>query len=56
MNQWLAVVALLAVLVLVGRGLALGRWPAVIAVTLAVVVAVVLAERSGLWPASWRVR
>lgn len=49
-------VALVAVLFLVGRGLPGRQWPVVIAVTLAVVLAVVLAEQSGLWPANWRVR
>lgn len=54
---WVAsAVALLAVLFLVGRGLPARRWPAIIAGTLAVIVLVVLAERNGLWPASWRVR
>jgi hypothetical protein len=49
-----AVVALLAVLFLVGRGTPLRSWPLILAATLAVVVAVVLLERSGYWPASWR--
>ena len=50
------IVALLAVLFLVGRGMPARRWSAIIAVTLAVVVLVVLAERNGLWPQGWRVR
>lgn len=48
--------AMAATLVLVSRGLPRRRWPAVIAATLAVVLVVVLAERSGWWPAAWRVR
>lgn len=51
----LPVVALLAVLFLVSRGLPLGRWPLVIAGTLAAIVLVVMAERAGLWPAGFRV-
>lgn len=56
MTWIVSVVALLAVLFLVGRGLPLSRWPAIIAATLAVILLVVLVERSGYWPASWRVR
>lgn len=56
MNQWISVVALVAVLVLVGRGLPRGRWPLLIAATLAFVVAIVLVEQGGYWPASWKVR
>lgn len=55
--EWVvSVVALLAVLFLVGRGMP-GR-PMLIAVAaaLGVVVLVLLAERAGLWPQSWRVR
>ena len=54
METVIAVVALLAVLVLVGRGTSLHSWPLIIAATLAVVVAVVLLERGGYWPAAWR--
>jgi hypothetical protein len=54
METVVAVVALLAVLVLVGRGTSLHSWPLIIAATLAVVVAVVLLERAGYWPAAWR--
>lgn len=54
---WIAsVAALLAVLFLVSRGLPASRWPLVIAATLAIVVLVVAAERTGYWPASWRTR
>lgn len=56
MDKVVAVVATLAVLVLVGRGLAARRWPAVIAATLAVILMVVMAERLGYWPQGWRVR
>lgn len=56
MEYVLPIVALLAVLFLVGRGLPLRRWPVLLAGTLAVIVLVVFAERSGYWPASWRVR
>ena len=52
----LPLAALLAVLFLVSRGLPIGRWPLVIAGTLAVIVLVVLAERGGFWPAGWQVR
>lgn len=55
MGQVVTVVALLAVLFLVARGLPAARWPVVIAGTLVVVLLVVLAERNGLWPAGWRV-
>ena len=54
METVVAVVALLAVLVLVGRGTSLHSWPLIIAATLTVVVAVVLLERGGYWPAAWR--
>lgn len=56
MDKIVAVVATLAVLVLVGRGLPARRWPVVIAATLAVILLVVLAERFGSWPRDWRVR
>jgi hypothetical protein len=54
METVVAVVALVAVLFLVGRGTPLHSWPLIVAATLAVVVAIVLLERSGYWPASWR--
>lgn len=56
MDKIAAVVALLAVLFLVSRGLPGRRWPVILAATLAVVICVVLAERQGLWPAGWKVR
>lgn len=56
MDMILGIVAMAAVLFLVSRGLPGRQWPVVIAGTLAVVLLVVLAEQSGLWPASWRVR
>ena len=56
MTWVVSVVALLAVLFLVSRGLPATRWPVVIAATLATIVLVVAAERGGYWPASWRVR
>lgn len=51
-----SLVAILAILFLVGRGLPPGRWPLVIVATLAVVLIVVLAERNGFWPRGWSVR
>lgn len=51
-----SLVAILLVLFLVGRGLPGRRWPLIIAATLAVVLAIVLAERSGMWPRDWTVR
>ena len=56
MEKLVAVVALLAVLFLVARGLPGSRWPVVIAGTLAVILLVVLAERSGYWPSGWTLR
>ena len=56
MSYVLPVVALLVVLFFVGRGTPIGRWPVIIAATLAVILVVVLAEQAGWWPASWRVR
>jgi hypothetical protein len=53
MEYMVALVGLLAVLFLVGRGVPGSRWPVIIAATLAVVVLVVLAERSGFWPRGW---
>jgi hypothetical protein len=55
-ERLVSLVAILLVLFLVGRGLPGRRWPIVIAATLAVVVLVVLTERSGLWPSGWSVR
>jgi hypothetical protein len=55
-DRLVSVVAVLAVLFLVGRGLPGRRWPVVIAATLALVVVVVLAERNGFWPPGWTVR
>lgn len=52
----LGVVSLLLVLFLVGRGMPARRWPAIIAATLAVIVLVLMLERGGYWPASWRTR
>lgn len=54
-DRILPIVALLALLFLMGRGLPARRWPLVIAATLAVIVLVVLAERSGVWPRTWSV-
>lgn len=51
-----SLVAILAILFLVGRGLPARRWPLVIVATLAVVLIVVLAERNGFWPRGWSVR
>ena len=56
MDKIVGIVATLAVLFLVARGLPGRRWPVVIAATLAVVLAVVAAEQYGMWPAGWRVR
>lgn len=56
MELIVSLVAVLAVLVLVSRGLPRSRWPLVIAGTLGVILIVVLAERGGIWPESWRVK
>lgn len=56
MGALISAVALLGVLLLVGRRLPAARWPLVIAATLAVILLVVGVERAGLWPATWRVR
>lgn len=56
MELALAVVSLVLVLVIVGRGTPARRWPMIVAVTLAVIVLVVLLERGGYWPAGWRTR
>lgn len=56
MDKIVAVVALLAVLILVARGLPGRMWPVIIAGTLAVILLVVLAEQGGWWPRDWRVR
>ena len=55
--EWLApLVALLAVLFLLGRYVPGQNWLVIIAITLAVIVAILWLERSGLWPQSWRIR
>ena len=56
MTWVVSLVALLAVLFLVGRGMPLTRWPVIIAATLAVVLLIVALEQNGLWPRSWQVR
>jgi hypothetical protein len=56
MSWLLPLVAMLAVLFLVGRGMPLSRWPVIIAATLAVILLVVAAEQNGYWPRSWQVR
>jgi hypothetical protein len=56
MSWLLPLVAMLAVLVLVGRGMPLSRWPVILAATLAVILIVVAAEQNGYWPRSWQVR
>ena len=56
MDKVLAVVGLVAVLVLVGRGTSARSWPIIIAATLAVVVAIVFIERAGYWPREWTTR
>jgi hypothetical protein len=55
-DRLVSVVAVLAVLFLVGRRLPGRSWPLIVAATLALVVVVVLAERNGLWPRGWTVR
>lgn len=55
-DKIVAAVALVAMLFLVGRGVPRRHWPVAIAGTLAVILIVVLAERSGYWPREWRVR
>jgi len=55
--EWLGpLIALLAVLFLVSRGVPGQNWLVIIAVMLAVTVAVLWLERSGLWPQNWRAR
>jgi hypothetical protein len=56
MTWIVSLVALLAVLFLVGRGMPLSRWPVILAITLAVILLVVGAEQNGWWPSSWKVR
>lgn len=56
MDKVVAIVALVAVLFLLARGLPSRNWPAIIAATLALVLLVVLAEQGGYWPASWKIR
>jgi drug/metabolite transporter (DMT)-like permease len=55
-DRLVALVALLALLFLMGRRLPARRWPMILAVTLAVIVLVVLAEQNGLWPRGWTPR
>lgn len=52
--EWLSLVSLLLVLVLVARGTPGRQLLIVLAATLAVVVVVLFAERSGFWPDSLR--
>lgn len=55
--EWIGpVVALLAVLFLVGRGMPGRVMLVAIAAALGVVVVILSLERAGLWPQSWRVR
>ena len=55
--EWLApLIGLLAVLFLVGRRLPGQAWLMAVAAALAFIVAVLLLERLGLWPESWRTR
>lgn len=56
MDKVAGIVALVAVLFLVARGLPGRQWPVILAATLAVIICVVLAEQNGWWPASWKVR
>ena len=56
MTWVVALISLLTVLFLVGRGMPLSRWPVIIAATLAVILLVVAAEQNGYWPQSWKVR
>lgn len=48
------IVAMLASLFLVSRGLPTRNWPMIIAATLALIFAVVLMEQNGYWPESWK--
>ncbi len=54
MDRWVAVIGLLAVLFLIGRSMPGRSWLAVIAITLALIVAVVFLERADQWPDAWR--
>jgi hypothetical protein len=56
MTWVVSLVALLAVLFLVARGMPLSRWPVILAITLALILLVVGAEQNGWWPRSWKVR
>lgn len=56
MSMVVGLVSLLLVLFLMGRRLPVGRWPVIIAVTLAAILIIVLIERAGLWPQGWKVR
>lgn len=54
--EWVvALVALVAVLVLVGRGMPRRAILVATVVALAAVVLIVVVERAGLWPQNWRV-
>jgi hypothetical protein len=55
-ERLVSIVAVLAVLFLVGRGVPGRRWPLLIAVTLAIVAGILVIEQNGLWPRSWMVR
>ena len=55
--EWLGpLIALLAVLFLVGRRVPGQNWLVIMAITLAVIVAILWLERSGLWPQNRRTR
>ncbi len=55
--EWIvSLVALGAILILVGRGLPGRSRLLAVAATLAFVLVVVLLERSGWWPQGWQVR
>ncbi len=56
MEWFVPLIGLLAMLLLIGRGLPGQAWLITIAVALALVVTVVWLERSGLWPQGWRTR
>jgi uncharacterized membrane protein len=55
-DRLVALVAMLAVLFLIGRRMPARRWPIILAVTLAVIVLLVLLEQNGLWPRGWTTR
>ncbi len=55
--SWLpGLVALLALFFLMTRGVPSRQILLAVAATLALVLAVLLIERAGLWPANWRTR